>query len=1094
MTSPSISSPGTASVLLPLTPTQEEIWLEQRKRPSSTLFLLVPYYLLPVAIDVDLFRRAADDVFASHDALFMRLHAGPDGVPLAGFDPADAQTCRYLDLSGERDPEEALMREMELEQSGRAPFELLDVPLCRCFLYKLNERLYCFVAICHHIANDAWGLGILFSRVADRYRELKVQPDCPPPPRSRAFEGYLRDGTEPQEAGDRAKDFAFWKDLQRVRPQGLRASHAVPGPDSDQRCGRIEFTVPRELAARLAHAVEGVTFFHVLVLAWSQLLRRTCALDPCTLSLPVLNRRKAHKETLGLFVEARQLPIPCDDDASVADNLRAVARRMRDYFRHYRLSNTEIARLAPAPESGWQGGMSACGVLSYVTRDYGAEVEGQQIFMRNFWQKHEQAPFSLYVLDTYPERDVEFYLLHQLRVASPEEAALLPARFLHILEQIASGLERPLREMEFLPDDERARIQAFLDKSREKRTAPRTMLDEIVERVRRHPEAAAIEEADGRRVSYAELLDRARGLALTLQREGVRRGDKVMLLLPRSAELIASILAVWWCGAAYVPVDPATPEIRVRSIGELGAVRCAVANEALRTKAGMAQCRVLLADAMPQPGDPGAPKAGLTDLAYVIFTSGSTGQPKGVMIGHQALADHMANWRLLSQMEEGGERALFFPSPAFDASVDLFLSILLGGNTLVCAPHPQWPPHEMAAVIVKRELTLLDLPPAYCVELLKLAQDSPGLLAGHRVRHCIVGGEVMSVELASLWEPAFGPEARLHNIYGPTEVTVSVTEFAVPPGYLGFPGEGVPIGSPYDGQRLRVVDAQGRDIPFGVEGELLIGGVGLADGYLGRPEETAARFPETPGFGRHYRSGDLVRLRVDGQLVFIRRMDDQVKVRGFRIEPGEIEAALDAIPEVYEAAVVAPPEARGENVLHGFVTPRDGRVLDLLSLRRQLERSLPDYMVPRLHELAALPKSQSGKVDRGALVRLAQAAPPPDFSHAVSRPPAGPVQEYLALLWTQTLGRKVDDVDADFFVLGGHSLLAARLITAMSKAFRVEFPFGEFFFRPTIEHCERRLQALVGAGDRLEKMARLRLELAQLSPEQIKARLENLRP
>ena len=272
-----------------------------------------------------------------------------------------------------------------------------------------------------------------------------------------------------------------------------------------------------------------------------------------------------------------------------------------------------------------------------------------------------------------------------------------------------------------------------------------------------------------------------------------------------------------------------------------------------------------------------------------------------------------------------------------------------------------------------------------------------------------------------------------------------------------------------------------------------IGGVGLATGYHGMPEETASRFPTHPEFGRYYRTGDLVRLRTDGQIGFLRRVDSQIKVRGFRIELGEIEATLATFPPILESAVVAPADSHGERALHAFVAPLPDRIVEHQTLRQHLARTLPDYMIPQIHVLAALPKNISGKIDRQALAKLAATAPLPATGDHATRHPAGPIQEFLASLWAETLGHKITDVAADFFEQGGHSLLAARLVAAMSKAFRVEYPFADFFGAPTIEGCQRRLETLVGDRARLAQMATLRLELSRLSPEEVKARLERLR-
>lgn len=1066
------------------------MWLEQSRYAATDMLTLSVHYLMPVAVDVDRFRQAADEVLHTHEALFMRLHASDEGVPRASFDPAHAQTCQFVDLSGFSNPHAELTHQMDAV--AMAPFTMLDAPLCRVFLYKLGERLFSFLCTAHHIVLDGWGIGIILPRIASRYRSLAADPHAPPLSLDRTMSEYLRTGAGQPDAAYTAKATAFWEKLQSERPVPIRPVHTIAGENAEYRCGRVAFSISRESADRLAHLLEGVTLYHILLFAWAHLLRRTHTLERSALSMPILNRGKEHKETIGLFMEVRALPIPHDDDASIADNLRTVARRIRDLFRHYKLPNTEIARLAATAGLSPQEALLSAGSLSYVTRDYGAEIEGYQTQMRSLWNAHHLVPFTLYALDIYPERDIELHLLHHLRVASPEEAALFPERFRFILQQIADGLDRPLRELDIVPPDECARIRAVLDNTRACHSASQTVLHAIIARARLCPQATAIEEADGHQLTYAGLVDRAQAFAHALHQRGVSPGHHVVLLLPRSADLFASILGTWLCGAAYVPVDPATPDRRLLAIAENCAASCLITIPALFEKTRTLATPVLLASEVPPAPSVFAPLTTLAGTAYIIYTSGSTGQPKGVMIGHAALADHLANWLARVPLENGDGRSCLFASPAFDASVDSTFPNLVLGNAVVCAPHPQWPAHEFPRVAVERRFTQLELPPAYAMEVLHHARQHPGAFAGHRIHLCFVGGDILPGETAALWETALGKNARFFNTYGPTETTVTVTLCEATTALQLDPGESIPIGTPHPGQWLRIVDPAGRDVPIGAEGELHIGGVGLATGYHGMPEETANRFPTHPEFGRYYSSGDIVRLRTDGQIGFLRRADSQVKVRGFRIELGEIETALAAYPAVLESAVVAPADARGERVLHAFVAPLPDRILEPHALRQHLANTLPDYMIPQIHVLDSLPKNISGKIDRKALTTLAETAPVAD-SDTAARTPSGPVQEYLASLWGQTLGRKIADVAADFFELGGHSLLAARLVATMGKSFRVDYPFAEFFGNPTIEGCQRRLETLVGNTARLEQMAVLRLELSRLSPEEVKARLERLR-
>jgi arthrofactin-type cyclic lipopeptide synthetase B len=664
-----------------------------------------------------------------------------------------------------------------------------------------------------------------------------------------------------------------------------------------------------------------------------------------------------------------------------------------------------------------------------------------------------------------------------------------------LLECFAQDPGRKLGELDLVPPEERGRIAAALRRDAGHGAAPLLVIDAILERARRSPDAIAVETGEARR-SYRECIGQAQAMAHSLVRDfGVRPGDTVALLLPRGADLISSQLAVMLAGGAFVPMDPRTPDIRARQIAEDSGVKCVITNAALVGKARVIHREALLADTLAGRAEPFPSRAEPEQVAYIIYTSGSTGKPKGVEISQRALADHLASWFQTVPLGGDGERHLLFQSAVFDASIEAIFPALMRGHTLVAAPHPQWTVFEIARVIVERRLTVLFLPPAYLLEFLKHLRDHPGQLAGHTVRLCLTGGETMHAETAPLWNEVFGRSAVLFNIYGPTECTVTATMFKVPAGYRAEPGESIPIGQPHRGRVLRIVDAHDRDVPLGAEGELLIGGIGLARGYRNLPAETAERFVVLADGRRYYRSGDIVRLKTDGNIVFRRRLDQQVKVRGFRIEPGEIEACVLTHPAVRECAVVARQNGpEGACELRAYVALREASGEDRHSLREYLSSRLPDYMLPAIFILDRLPKNAADKIDRPALLAepVAPAQSPSDLPP--DRRPNGAVQEYLALLWEQALGAKVDDVRADFFEIGGHSLLAAKLISSMGKAFRVEYPFSAFFDQPTIAETERRLEPLVGDRAKLEKMARVRLELARMSPAEIKARLEQTAP
>ncbi len=1064
---------------LELTPAQLEIWIEQCLHPENTQYVLCTHYDIPTAVDAPCLVAAVDWVLNHADALYARLRVGDDGVPRVVLDPTNAAKCEYRDFSAREAPGAEL--DEELERHMNTPFVLLDAPLTRAFVVKIAASSYRCIFIQHHIMVDAWGLGVVFSRVAEVYAALR-EGRVPPAgwPQYADFAARSRQ-TSSEEA------VAFWREAFAAPQPPVPQRHALPPGGNGLETANVERTLPRELADRVARlaAQHDATLYHALLLAYGQVMVRQYSLEACALTLPILNRSKAHKETIGFFTETRTVGLPLDEAESLAANLTAMARRIRRLYRYFRLPADRLVALRR--EAGHEGPSVGAGAVSYITRDYGAALDGVWVPMRERLAAQDSVPLSLYAIDIYPGQDVRLRLAFQRSRMDAFEADLFLARLVHFLGQLCEAPDTRLGELDLVPPEEKRMMVGLLDRTAELVQATSPIVDAILEQALRHPDRIAVEEESGSR-TYGECVARASAIARSLVAEGgVVPGDRVALLLPRGADLVSAQLGVMLAGAAFVPLELGNPDARLRGICEDAGARCVVTNRAGAERAERLGTRVLAVEACAAAEF--SSRADLDLPAYLIYTSGSTGRPKGVEISHRALADHMASWFLRYRPDLGADRFLWFFSPGFDASIEGVFPVLLAGHTLVVAPSPPWSAYELPKVILEKRLSGLFLPPAYLLEMLKGLQERSHAIAGHRITLCQAGGEAMASETALLWNSVFGDKAALYNVYGPTEATVTAAIYRVPADFRASPGESVPIGRVHPGRVLRIV-RDGRDVPFGAEGELLIGGLGLATCYHGMPEATERAFFTDETGRRFYRSGDIVRLRSDGQLAFCRRADDQVKIRGYRIELGEVAACLQACPDVRECIVLACPVAGPDGrELRAFVVPESPTV-GTERMRAHLQQHLPAYMVPVLVCLERLPRTTAGKVDRAALLSLAPSVAEPASADRAVAPPRGPVQEYLVALWEEALGRKVPDVGADFFDLGGHSLLAAKLIAKTGKAFRVELPFAAFFEKPTIEATERRLEALVGGRARLEKIATLRIQLARLSPEEVAAQLQ----
>ena len=605
--------------------------------------------------------------------------------------------------------------------------------------------------------------------------------------------------------------------------------------------------------------------------------------------------------------------------------------------------------------------------------------------------------------------------------------------------------------------EEKRALLARLLNQRDAARPPWSGLRRLVEdQAARTPDAVAVEAADGR-LTYRELDLAANRLAHRLLAAGLGVEGLVGVCLERSTWLPVALLGVLKAGGAYVPLDPAFPAGRLAMMVEDSGLAAMVTQRSLVEEAPACGAVVITIDSGWAEADPAADRppperAAPGNLAYVLYTSGSTGRPKGVQVSHASLANFLRSMRAILGITER-DRLLAVTTLSFDiAGLELFLPLTCGARVEVAPREVATDGVRLAARLDRGDISVLQATPATWRMLLDAGwKGSPGL-------SMLCGGEALPRSLADRLLPM---GRALWNLYGPTETTIWSSAWRVEP------GEGpVLIGGPIAETRLLVLDARMRPVPAGVTGELHIGGAGVARGYLGRPGLTADRFApdpfaKSPG-ARVYKTGDLARWRADGALECLGRIDQQVKIRGFRVELGEIEAALMAHPAVAEAAVVARPDATGENALAGYWSARPGASAEVAELRQALREALPEYMVPaHLIRLDALPLTPNGKVDRRALPD--PAAAPRDLGERYV-PPRGPVEEAIVGIWRDLLGLDRVGVRDNFFDVGGHSLFATQLVARLRDTFAVEPSLREFIEEPTVAGLARLVERQMSAG------------------------------
>lgn len=645
---------------------------------------------------------------------------------------------------------------------------------------------------------------------------------------------------------------------------------------------------------------------------------------------------------------------------------------------------------------------------------------------------------ALYNIDLFRGETVDRWLRH----------------FETLLQSIGSQPDLTLRQLPLLTPDERQQLLVAWAQG-EARLIPSAGVHELIaEQAARTPEAIAITGPDAT-VTYGQLWAQVEMLADQLRRWKIKREVCVGLVLEPSLESLAAMLAVLVAGGAYVPLDGGQPAVRLAAV--LTQIRPALILTRRRwagqIPAGPWPVQCLDED---WPANAGSaelrPAAGPRDLAYVIFTSGSTGVPKGVMIEHRALANFAARAKEQFQLQPG-DRLLQFAPLTFDvAAEEIFVPLLAGASVVLRPPGPIGSLPDFVRQCGEQGVTVLDLPTAFWHELTAALHAGEVTLPA-RVRLVVVGGEKMQRERVVQWHAAVVQRVRLLHVYGPTETTVEAIwgDLAGPAEQYACESE-VPVGRPVGNLIAYVLDEDMEPVPVGVSGELYLGGVGVARGYLGAADPDRERFLPDP-FGtaeaRIYRTGDFFRFRADGRLQFVGRRDGQVKIRGFRIELAEVESALLNLPGVRSAAVVRRETGTEGPVLVAFVVLSEGFKADPAALREGLRRQLPSYMLPaHVALMDRLPVTSHGKIDRRALVQ--QPLPEAPVRGASLLAATDSLEFQLQRLWAKVLNRKNVGVEEDFFQLGGHSLLAVRLLGALRKELGVEITAAALLAAPTI--------------------------------------------
>ncbi|MEV4442056.1 amino acid adenylation domain-containing protein, partial [Streptomyces sp. NPDC049577] len=963
---------------VPLSPYQRDIWLAATRAPKSPQFNATIVEEFTGAVDVPLLRDCLTLTLERHDAFRLRF-GERDGVPrqwLAGALGADGTPAvEVVDLSSTPHPRAACLawRERVL----RTPFDLGDGPLFRAALLRESDTAVHLLIQAHHLVIDGRAMYLVHAEATEEYarraRGGAANRRDAAPSALDAVAGRDDYFASPQYEADRA----FHRgELARMEPSFFARRHE---PQAVPAFGRHAFTLPGDVVERIKEG--GGSPFAFLAAALGTWLARVHRTRDAVLGVPLLNRRtRAELSTVAQYANTLPLRVEVPGGRPLADVAAQVQNSLTLLQEHQRLPYGELLRELPAAGGAerrlYDVTLSFMSLKPVKPLAEGVERSGPLHFV----PPHDQEALAVYTVSTRGTSDLLVILNYATDVFDED----LPVASLaeHLMSLIGHGLDKPERSAAELPlpgGPEQERLQRFARGPRVAFAEDATLPALFEARAALVPERPAVFPPDGRgALSYAELDARSGRVAAALRARGVGPGDRVAVLMARGPHLLPAILGILRAGGAYVPVDPGHPARRIGFVLADSGAKAVVTDApatAVPVPEGVPVCPVEeLLDGPDRPDAPVEPVATARDLAYVIYTSGSTGQPKGVMVEHRSVVNRLA-WMQRAYPIGAGDVLLQKTPVSFDVSVwELFWWAIEGAAVALLPPGGEKDPELMLRTVAEHGVSVLHFVPSMLGPFLDLLEQAPERLAEARsLRYVFCSGEALPPGRVEQFNRVFAPAGdrapRLVNLYGPTEAAVDVSAYECP-AEPGRTVRRVPIGRPIDNTELYVIGPDGAPQPVGVPGELCVAGVQVARGYLNRPELTREKFLDEPWVlgGRLYRTGDLARWLADGTLEYLGRIDGQVKVRGNRVELGEVQDALARVSEVREAAVTDHVSAGRGTYLVGYYVTEDGRALDGVRLRGQLADHLPEFMIPaRFVRLDRLPLSPNGKLDRRLL-------------------------------------------------------------------------------------------------------------------------------
>jgi amino acid adenylation domain-containing protein len=1046
---------------LPLSFGQQRWWFLEQLLPHSPSYNLYTRLTIVGRLNIRALEWALREVIKRHEILRTRFEvceSQPVQVITSHSEVANS-LLPVIDLNiGTHEKEEAeLYRHMLVE--AQSPFYIDRGPLLRATLLRLREQKYVLLLTMHHIAGDAWSFGVLcreLSQLYNAYVQGHPLPLAPLPIQYADFAVWQRQRLQ----GDVLEQhLAYWR-IQLAELPTLNLSTDFPRPAIETfRGASHRYSISHALTTRLKELSqrEGVTLFMTLLAAFQVLLLRYSGQDDIVVGSPIANRTHHELEGLiGFFVNTLVLRTDLSGNPTFVEALRRVREMTLGAYAHQDLPFERLVEEVQPERSLSHNPL--CQVLFQIRQPYEEALDLQGLVVKPLDMERGTARFDLVLSLTESEQGLRGQWEYSTDLFEPATIERMAAHFSMLLEGIVTNPGQHLADLPLLSATERHKLVHGWNATRTDFPRQWCMHQLFEIQVERTPETVAIVSGE-QHVTYAKLNRQANQLAHALREMGVGPEVCIGVCLKRSIAQVAALLAIFKAEGVYLPLDPTVPIERLAFIVEDAQPRVLLANEELVASLAQTQhdisCTVVSPPAIwQQHEDATANLTGSLTIdypAYVLYTSGSTGQPKGVQIPHRGLLN-LLFWHQSAYHLRIGERSSSLAGLAFDASIwECCPPLTVGASLVLCPDDIRLSAVHLRDWLVVEGIAMSFVPTPLAEQLIHL-DWSPQV----SLRALLTGGDKLHTR----------PDHRLPfpvlNHYGPTECSVVSSAIRVEP--EADSRKAPSIGRPIANTETYVLDEDMQPVPVGVPGELYIGGVGLARGYLRQPGLTAERFVPHPYScepgARLYRTGDQVRWLDDGTLEFLGRLDEQVKLRGFRIELGEIEMVLQQHPLVQECVVLMREDVSHNKSLVAYVAGTEGLTsLSIKDLQTFLRTRVPDYMIPAAFVLlSTLPLLPSGKLDRQALLASKEEHVTSADSYIA---PGTPIEELIAEIWQQVLGIERIGRQDDFFALGGHSLLAMQVITRIQEALEVDIPLRALFEAPTIAELSEQVEDIL---------------------------------